>query len=109
MTKTGGEKVQSAAMGHNKSTLQKHIDGIIDDERKIATLKASLSLKYKKVDDDGFDPKEVKFMVKNNTKPMPVEFKRGVNNMCALLGQQLIFDLPVIVDKKEVPKGEKVA
>lgn len=108
-TKTGGEKVQSAALGHNKSVLQKHIDGIIDIERKMDTLRAQKANLYNKVEDDGFDRKEVKFIVKNSAHPMAVEFKRGVNNLCALLGQQLMFDLPVIVDKKEVKKDEKAA
>lgn len=114
MGKDGANSVQTAALGHNKGNLQKHIDGIIDDERKIATLKASLMLKYKKADDDGFDSKELKMIVKNKTRPLPIEFKRGVNNMCETLGEQLIFNLPPIPknereeEKKEVKK-EKAA
>lgn len=81
----------------------------LDKQRKMATLKAEIANAYNKADDDGFDSKELKMIIKNKEKPMPLEFKRGVNNLCQLLGDQMIFDLPPIPEKKSAEKAVTIA
>lgn len=94
MSKSGANRTQAAALGHNKSTLNKHIDTIIDKQRKMDTLKAEIMNEYKKADENGFDKKALKFIVKERARPMPLELKCDIDNMRVELGDLPLFNLP---------------
>ncbi len=106
MTKTGAEKVQATAIGHNSGELRKAVDSIIDKKRKMQTLSASIAKDYVDADDKGFDRKALKQIVAEEMKPIPTEYKRDVNNMRRALNQSDLFSLPDPKIEEEKAKKE---
>ena len=85
MGKEGAKSVQAVAMGHNKSQLQKGVDQIIGVDAKIQALKGDRMNIFNRLDEQGYDRKEVAEIVKLKQKPKELSKKLGVNNLCTIL------------------------
>ena len=93
MAKEGASKLQSVAIGHNKGNLSKGLARISDIDAKIQRLKADRMNVFNDLEDQGFDRKDVAAIVKIQTKPKPLDHKRGVNDMCSELGMPIEYNL----------------
>lgn len=93
MAKSGAAKVQSTAIGHNSSNLNKGVDSIIDIDRKMMLLKQERLTVINKLADVGYDTKEVAAAIKIKKKPIKASFKLGVNQLCLELGLREEYSL----------------
>lgn len=92
MAKKGAAKVQSVAMGHNSNNLKQILDDLVKikkagDEIRMRSLNA-----YNAAEDQGFDRKALKQLVKEHLKPLPAQVKAEINRMREMLGDLPLFN-----------------
>lgn len=92
MAKTGGDRVQATALGHNNPNLKNIIESLVklkreSDEVRMKTLNA-----YNAAEDQGFPRKELKIILKEHMKPLSAQTKAEINRMREMLGDLPLFN-----------------
>ena len=90
--KQGAEKVQAVAMGHNSGNLRKGLDELVKIKKKQDEARMEALNVYNRLEDQGYDRKDVKILLKEMTKPLSAEQKARINQMREELGDLPLFN-----------------
>ena len=90
--KAGAAKVQSVSMGHNSQNLVSIITQLEKLKKESDDVRMRSLNAYNAAEDQGFDRKALKALIKERMKPLSAQVKAEINKMREMLGDLPLFN-----------------
>jgi uncharacterized protein (UPF0335 family) len=92
MAKKGAEKSQAVAMGHNSGNLKSVVTALEKLKKESDDIRMRILNAYNAAEDQGFERKALKALLKERMKPLSAQTKAQINEMRELLGDLPLFN-----------------